>query len=335
MTNEMTNDEMTKIINEAKKTQFNENPKNKHKEFNNLGKSTINAYVTNLKKLHRELKITKSLTNLDWLMDTKNIIDYINNLNSPNTRKNYFSVVISILHYNLKKYKETIEIYIKHAQSNSIDIKVEHKKVIVCSGEKIISMEEYDEFLNKLSKIKKYEADYIIFLMLKYYPIRNEIVTLKYIKNADFVKLDKETQDNNNWIIEKTKSLVMVRNQYKTNKVFGKIETTINQPFKSILKKYIKSFKIESNNDLFNIKQASLSHRLSAVSNDVIGIKLAETAVFKIVCCDIVKNDNTTEKIEELKRVSNVRGTKYGNILEYYVYGNVGDDNASEISNDD
>ena len=334
MTNEMTNDELTIIINKAKMTQFKENPKNKKKEFSPLVKSTINAYVTNLKKMHRELKISKSLTNLDWLLDTKNIIEFINNLNSPNTRKNYYSVVISILHYDLKKYKETIDIYVKNAQSNSLDIKLEVKKDKACSGEKIINMGEYDEFLNKLSKIKKYEADYIIFLMLKYYPIRNEIVTLKYITNADYIELDKETQDNNNWIIEKTKSLVMVRNQYKTSKILGKIETIIQQPFKSILKKYIKSFKIESNNDLFHIKQSSLSHRLGDVSNDIIGVKLGTSSIFKILCCDVIKNGNTAEKIDELKKLSKIRGTSYKVVVDYYVYGNNNDDNASVMSDD-
>ena len=170
--------------------------------------------------------------------------------------------------------------------------------------------------------------------MLKYYPIRNEIVSLKYITNADYVKLDKSTQDNNNWIIEKTKVMTMVRNQYKTNKVFGKIETQITQPFKSILKKYIKSFNIQSSNDLFNIKQESLSHRLTTVSNDVIGIKLAETAVFKIVCCDIIKNDNLLKK-EELKAKAQIRGSSYKVLVDFYVYGNNNDDNASQISNDD
>lgn len=334
MTQNITTDKLKEIIGISKRNQFNNMPKNKHKEFAILADSTINNYITNFTKLHRDLAIKKDITKIDWLLDTGKITEYVNSLKSPNTRKNYISVIISILFYDKEKYKETIDYYINLAQSNMVNISVEQKKTIACSGEKMMTLLEYNNFLLKLSKIKKYEVDYVIFLMLKYYPIRNEIVTLKYINNSAYSKLNKTEQLSNNWLIEKSKILVMVRNVYKTSSVFGQITTEITQPFKSILKKYIKEFNIETGNDLFAIKQNQLSHRLAAISKDILGVSITETAVFKILCCDSIKNGDDAEKIKELKRLSGIRGTSIKTVLDYYVYGDT-NDTSSQISNDD
>ena len=326
-------EKLTDIIQTGKLNQFNVKNK-KDKPYKELGASTIRVYITNIQKLHRELKIDKSIINIDWLLDTKIITEYINKLNSPNTRKNYLSTIITLLCSDIKKYEDTLNYYIKLASSNILDIKVEMKKDKACSGEKVISMEEYDDMLIKLSKIKKYETDYLIFLFLKYYPIRNEIATLKYITNTDYMKLNKDIKDNNNWIVDKSKVMVMVRNVYKTNSNYGKLETEIKQPLKSIIKKYIKDFNVESGNNIFNIKMEYLSSRLGNTSNDIIGVKIGTSSIFKILCCEVVKMNDVEKKVELLKYYANIRGSSYKIIVDYYIYGNANDDTNSVISND-
>ena len=92
--------------------------------------------------------------------------------------------------------------------------------------------------------------EYLMFLILRYYPIRNEVGTLIYIKNTEFVKLDKATIQAHNWIVEKSKSIEMIRYQFKTAKFYAKelpFIDTIKQPVKAALKKYIKDKNINSN----------------------------------------------------------------------------------------
>ena len=83
--------------------------------------------------------------------------------------------------------------------------------------------------------------------------MRNELATLKYIKNKDYEKLTSNEKNSTNWLLEKSRSLEFIRNKYKTSNYHGKIITHIKQPLKSVLVKYIKDNDIESNNNLFNL----------------------------------------------------------------------------------
>ena len=113
-------DNLTKLINAGKVVQFNRLNKIKNKEYKQLGKSTINNYITNLNKLHRDIKTDIKIDNLDWLLHTETVKDYIDKLQSANTRKNYLTGIISVLHSNYDDYKNAIDFYIKLIVSSTI-----------------------------------------------------------------------------------------------------------------------------------------------------------------------------------------------------------------------
>lgn len=327
---------LANIINEGKRVQHSMNEKIKNKEFKPLGSSTINAYITNLNKLHREIKTKIDIENLDWLLELEIIKEYINNLQSANTRKNYLTAVISVLHYDYNKYKNAIDFYIKLASNNIIDIKINLKQDKGCSNEKIITMNEYNDLLNQLKKNMKYRIEYIILSILKYYPIRNEIFNLKYIKYTDYKLLDKTDRLNHNWIIEKSNKMTMSRNVYKTSDIFNQINTDLNSEIKKLLKKYIMEFNIESGDALFSVKPQTMVSKLATTTDTVIGVKLGTSSIFKIICRDVVQKYTDEKRIDMLKYYGAIRGTSLKILTEYYLYGNVNNDidNKSDISDE-
>ena len=108
------------------------------------------------------------------------------------------------------------------------------------SDVKVITLQQYDDLIKNLSKSNTYDKEYIMFLILRYYPIRNEVGSFIYIKNNDYTKLNDSVKRNNNWIVEKSKSLEMVRYKFKTARFYANelpFINTIEQPVKSALKK--------------------------------------------------------------------------------------------------
>lgn len=331
--------DLEKLIQNGKTEQNKHNPKIKDADKDKkLSPLTLKQYTTTINKLYRELGIQKEITNLLWLEQYKeDIKKYILSLNSPNTIKTYLSVVITLLNNDAKKYKDLINYYANISKENYDNIKIQVKKDKSCDDDKIITLKEYDELINDLSKSKTYDKEYIMFLILRYYPIRNEVGSFIYIKNTDYVKLDILTRKSNNWIVEKSKSIEMVRYKFKTARFYADdlpLITTIEQPVKTALKKYIKDNDIQNNTQLFNLTDNQVSHRLAFVSGKYLPVKISTSTIFKILACDVVKNNSTDEARKILTYYGKIRGTDISQIIDYYINGKA-IDNMSDISNED
>ena len=331
--------DLEKLIQNGKTEQNKLNPKIKDADKDKkLSPLTLKQYTTSINKLYRELNIQKEITNLLWLEQYKeDIKKYILSLNSPNTIKTYLSVVITLLNNDVKKYDNLIKYYANISKENYDNIKIQVKKDKSCEDVKIITLKEYDELIKDLSKSKTYDKEYIMFLILRYYPIRNEVGSFIYIKNADYVKLDNLTKQSNNWIVEKSKSIEMIRYKFKTAKFYANdlpFITTIEQPVKTALKKYIKDNDIQNNTPLFNLTDNQVSHRLAFVSGKYLPVKISTSTIFKILACDVVKNNSNDEARKILTHYGKIRGTDISQIIDYYINGKA-IDNMSDISNED
>ena len=331
--------DLEKLIQNGKTEQNKLNPKIKDADKDKkLSPLTLKQYISSINKLYRELNIQKEITNLLWLEQYKeDIKKYILSLNSPNTTKTYLSVVITLLNNDVKKNDNLIKYYATISKENYDNIKIQVKKDKSCDDDKIITLKEYDELIKDLSKSKTYDKEYIMFLILRYYPIRNEVGSFIYIKNADYVKLDVLTRKSNNWIVEKSKSIEMIRYKFKTARFYADdlpFITIIEHPVKTSLKKYIKDNTITSNTPLFNLTDNQVSHRLAFVSGKYLPVKISTSTIFKILACDVVKNNSTDEARKLLTYYGKIRGTNITQIIDYYVNGKA-IDNMSDISNED
>jgi hypothetical protein len=331
--------DLEKLIQNGKTEQNKLNPKIKDADKDKkLSPLTLKQYISSINKLYRELNIQKEITNLLWLEQYKeDIKKYILSLNSPNTTKTYLSVVITLLNNDVKKNDNLIKYYATISKENYDNIKIQVKKDKSCDDDKIITLKEYDELIKDLSKSKTYDKEYIMFLILRYYPIRNEVGSFIYIKNTDYVKLDVLTRKSNNWIVEKSKSIEMIRYKFKTARFYADdlpFITIIEHPVKTSLKKYIKDNTITSNTPLFNLTDNQVSHRLAFVSGKYLPVKISTSTIFKILACDVVKNNSTDEARKLLTYYGKIRGTNITQIIDYYVNGKA-IDNMSDISNED
>jgi len=335
--------DLENLIQNGKTQQNKLNPKIKDADKDKkLSTLTLKQYTTTINKLYRELNIQKEINNLLWLEQYKeDITKYILTLNSPNTMKTYLSVIITLLNNDDKKYKDLINYYANISKENYDNIKIQVKKDKANDDDKIITLKEYDALIQTLSKNNYYDKEYIMFLILRYYPIRNEIGSFIYIKNIDYQKLDKLSIQSNNWILEKSKSIEMVRYKFKTAKFYANklpFIHTIEQPVKTALKKYIKDNNITSNTPLFPIQdkpmtENQVSHRLALVSGKYLQVKISTSSIFKILACDVVKNNSNDEARKLLTHYGNIRGTNITQIIEYYVNGNkIIQDNMSDNS---
>ena len=324
--------DLEKLIQQGKTNQNKLNSKIKDADKNKqLSTLTLKQYTTSINKLYRELNIQKEITNLLWLDHYKDDIKkYISSLKSPNTIKTYLSVIITLLNNDVIKYKDLIEYYANISKENYDNIKIQVKKDKACDDDKIITLKEYDAFIKTLSKNNCYDKEYIMFLILRYYPIRNEVGSFFYIKNTDYQKIDKLTRKSNNWMVEKSKSIEMIRYKFKTATFYANklpFITTIQQPVKTALKKYIKDNNIASNTPLFPINdepmtENQVSHRLALVSGKNLPVKISTSTIFKILACDVVKNNSNDEARKLLFHYGEIRGTNINQIIEYYVNGN-------------
>jgi hypothetical protein len=337
--------DLEKLIQNGKTEQNKHNPKIKDADKDKkLSSLTIKQYTTTIIKLHRELNVKKEITNLLWIEQYKeDIKKYILALNSPNTTKTYLSIVLTLLNNDVKKYDNLIKYFANISKENYDNIKIQVKKDKACDDVKIITLKEYDAFIKTLSKNNCYDKEYIMFLILRYYPIRNEVGSFIYIKNTDYVKLDVLSKKSNNWIVEKSKSIEMIRYNFKTAKFYANelpFIHTIKQPVKTALKKYIKDNNIVSNTPLFAIQdkpmtENQVSHRLALVSGKYLSVKISTSTIFKILACDAVKNNSNDEARKMLTIYGNIRGTNITQIIEYYVNGNkINQDIMSDISDD-
>lgn len=339
--------ELEELIQNAKFNQNKDNDRIKDKD-KPLSTATMKNYISNITKLHKVLNIQMEITNLLWIEQYKdNIINYIDSLDNPNTKKNYLSIIITLLKSekfpikNKDDYDKLVNDYLKIIKSNYENIQLHSKAKVIekKEDEKIITLKEYDDFINLLENKNDFKKEYIMFCILRHFPIRNEVGSFIYIKNKDFKKLDKDIQKNNNWIVEKKEKMEMIRYKFKTaNHYINELPfiNTFPHPLTLCIKRFVKNNNINSNESLFNLTENQVSHRLAYISHKLLAVKLSTTSVFKILCNDVVKNNDIPTATQLLKEYGKVRGTNIGTIIDHYINGdtNKEDDNNSELSTD-
>ena len=293
-----------------------------------LKQNTIDNYIRNINKLYTSLKTDLPLLGLEWLYLDK-VQKFIDNLNTDNTRKTYFSIILTLMNYDIntnKNFTKTpyLQSYIKKTKKNSEDISIGNDFTETKNEDKVIDMKLYDTLLSKLKENKEYIPE-LLFTILKLYPFRNEV--------KDFVVVDLETYNNNedkskNYLVINKSKMEFVRNQYKTSYKFNDIKTPIeDKGLKKLLKTYIKVNSIGNGELLFkSVKNTEMSSnqlttQLNKFSNKYIGVKLSTGSIFKSVISSWINQQprSETEIKLYLRDIGNIRGTDPKTISEAYV----------------
>ena len=219
-----------------------------------ISESTLKAYVSNLKKLHRLINGNNEIKSLDFLTDLNKVLDVLKK-NLKSTIKNYLVAGTVILMSNPKKYKSVIEQYtekIKQLQQNVNDKYDENEKSDVQKENWV----EYGEILKLLRKLKKetkplLEKDnltnkekdliqqYLVLYLYsgKAFPvIRNDFGEMAIINEGQ--DMDK----SKNYLVIKSKGFPYFQiNEYKTAKYGGEKTIPIKDlELRKLINKWVK-----------------------------------------------------------------------------------------------
>jgi len=303
------------------------------KTFKPLAQSTINVYFHNLILLHRITKTELHVTNPEWIKENFDvIIDYIRTSYNVPTRKNLYSALLSLLYTDYDNYSTRIKILVQITKQNYNNIEVDNKiNINENIQDKIISKQEYFNFILKLKDSPEYKREYVLLLLINELYCRNEIATLILTNKSTYSRLDPDKQKLNNWVVlsNKNRSVNIIRHVYKTSATYGTLVHEITGAGKTALLSLIKNYDIHINDAVFNFTENQLSQRLAYISDKLIGIKLSTSSIVKILISSFVNNkNNTTQDITEfLKDISQRRGTSLTVLLSSYVYKTSTDDN--------
>lgn len=294
----------------------------------NLSQSTATKYVGFIKKLHKLVTNEDEIKDISFLDDYDKVNKVLQSIKEAN-RKNYYTVILILL--NDKKDTDIYEKYNKDKMENNLFLKNKKEDINQVNSEtqqdKVISLEEYDKLIAETAKDPKYRMDNLIFKILRYYPIRNEVGSFKMITLEMYnkIKNDENFDLNYNYLVIGKRKIMMFRKYYKTRSKYGNLENEIVQrDLKKSIRDYIYDFnKAEGDYFFLNTNDKpysndALSLRLANTSNKFIGTKLSTSSIFKILLAS--KKGSTKEITDYITEMAKIRPTDPKTVIQNYVY---------------
>ena len=204
------------------------------KNKSEISEITLNMYLSNINKLHKQITQTDKIKNLDFLKNPSNILGILSN-KSDHTKKNYLISIIVLLKTDETKYKDLIEKYNKIIAdiAKKISDNYDLNEKSTNQEKNWIEMSDVADLVKKYKKmykeIKKKQnlnnkdlqlvQDYLLISLysgIYFPPVRNDF------NNLEVILEDEPIDDNKNYlIIKKNNSLEFLFNNYKTSKKYG------------------------------------------------------------------------------------------------------------------
>jgi hypothetical protein len=211
-----------------------------HREGRKPAEKSINMYIKNLFKLHREV-YGKELSDLEWVSDLDGISKYFDSMGrSVSTRRNYLTAVLICCraingisqedYTNMEKLRDSHqEQYLSQPAMKSVK-----QKENMCEGSIIdnkvaeyeINVKINSKKTDLSSEDKKLLQLWMILRILRTYDFRNEVATFQMISKRNFNKLN-EMKDN--YVVKdtKTKKWFISANEYKTKSKYNEKITLV------------------------------------------------------------------------------------------------------------
>ena len=253
--------------------------------------ATIKSYTQNYKKLRE--KVGKDLQEVPL----EDLVLEIGQMSDSYASQKCFSNVWSICNYQMNG-RETHQSYIKYYkhldEQIELQLRAKHKEI----KSDIIPMETLIKHEDKLYENEEFNKFVACFIVRNCY-CRNADLNITIVSDYDDVNSD------DNFIVIRDRKIVIIRQDYKTNKTYGRIEVSLND------KRFVYACKqLNYGDKLFPGADtpAKLQHRLknALYTNEV---KYLNTKID-----DISKIGN----LKELKIVSDRRGSSLDHLITTY-----------------
>jgi len=288
----------------------------------NLKESSVKLYITNLKKIYREIECGGrkeqicSFDNLDFLNDYDKVMKTLEDENS-NTKKNRLIAVVVSLQAT-EADKKLIEKYQKSmlelAEQSNENYKKQEK-----SDKQKENWVEYKDLVNlvneMLKRIKKHgilkkdvisKAEYNLlqeYIVLRFYlnfPLRNDLAEVKVISNKD------EDNKIDNFLHVDGDKITLLLNDYKTAKTFGPQEYELDEKFSKIVRIFLKhntsGWFITKTNRQDPISANGITKLLNRLFMRELDKKISTSMIRHITATHDRRNDKTLAELEALKK---------------------------------
>ena len=318
------------------------NKKEKGKEVQN---ATLNRYFSNINSYLKTVynakddEFEKYYKNLKWLEDHTKIINYFdNNFTKYNTKRTIlgtFKILLRAKEPQTDKDIKLQKLLTEQLINTENDIGIAKNEATIIKTP-IISFDNFNKFVDLISKNYKTQQDALMYKLLWHTPMRNEISSLQIIKSSSFKKLSDNEKNNKNYLIISNKDIKIYRDEYKTNNHYGsKLITIEDSKLATSIREYIKQEGIKEEEYLFveNDKRfmkdfkkgagnKNVSTYLSNTSRKFLDKPLAETNILKSVIrhnFDLIGEEDIKKKREFLKTISKKRGTTMEVLIRDYL----------------
>ena len=300
----------------------------------NLKPNTIKQYEANLKKLKKIFETD----NFDFLDNPEKVKEKISHLHFTSQRNHYNAIIVLLMALNHdKKYDKLLEKYGEVRDQLNDEYNKQQQSGIISAKQapNFATMEEINQMIDSISnelsemKLKKKEtltkkefALLQFFVLMKIYtrmPLRNDVADgMESISKAQYNKLSKEEQIDNNWLLVDKNKLSFVLNNYKSNKTYGQKTIPIeDKDLKRLLRYFIK---VSGEGALF---KSSMGKGLSRNALSQLFLKETKKRMGKSISTTLLRkiylSDKYGEMKEELKKDNFVMGHSQGVALNSYV----------------
>lgn len=288
----------------------------------NLKQNSIKLYITNLKRLYREIECNGrkeqvcNFDNLDFLKDYDRVMKTIEDENS-NTRKNrLIAIVVSLQATDaekklIEKYQKSMvelaeqsnEQYRK--QERSVKQKenwVEYQGLVDLANDMLKRIKQNNILKKENLSKAEYNAlqEYVVLRFYLNYPLRNDLADVKVITSKE------QNNGKDNFLLVDGEKISLILNEYKTVKTFGPQLYELDQKFSKIIHIFLKhndsGFFITKTNRKDPISANGITKLLNKLFMREVDKRISTSMIRSIVASHDRRNDATIAEIERLKK---------------------------------
>ena len=288
----------------------------------NLKDSSVNLYLTNLKRIYREIECEGkkeaicNFDNLNFLDDFDRVMESLADENTNTTKNRLIAIVVSLQATKanpklVEKYtKEMIELANQSNENYRRQEKTEKQK------ENWVNYEDLVRLANSmLSRLKKHSilskdeltrAEYNLlqeYIVLRFYlsfPLRNDLADVRIISDKS------EDDKKDNFLLVDGENISLILNDYKTAKTFGPQEYNIDKKFSKIIRIFLKhnksGFFITKSNRTEAITPNGITKLLNRLFKRELDKTISTSMIRHITASHDRKNDKTLAELELLKK---------------------------------
>jgi len=288
-------------------------------ETKRITDSSKKLYTSNLIRLNDG----KEITNFKFLESPENIAEMVSK-SKPNTQRNYYIAICSImseLKKDSKKYQKLYDIYYKILMDLNVSLK-DQTKMTDTETENWITQDEITHLLNKsklvLDEIKnKRKISPEIYDRLLDLVILGLYTLMPPRRNIDYILMKIIPEDNTEFNYLDLKNKQFILNNYKTAGTYKTQKIDINPELFEIIKKYV-SLRPDKSNTSFLVKYDGTpfteSNQMSKRLNDIFGKKISSSMLRKMYL-----TDKYSDTIEEMKKDAEAMGTSTSVMTTNYI----------------